>query len=792
MSLIHTTSQSTYRVRSPMFIGLAISWVIQTLYVRDMNRETKILQIMINLTVSKAYRLLTETAPAVLSKPTLFASIVKHAAQEADVVLNTPIPDHLAQIAVGHYQISREEVTDMAAPPTDPQYKLSMRRILYCHWANIVFGSANIIVIAPHEAAQYGATLTFQHTKKFNIKAQSIACIGLTSNHSPLDYVRVDSVGQILQHYWGSLGLTLLDLITSVLRGGPAGQPITPIEGMLAFYQGRTVALRLQSLATGMSLAGEATPVEWECLLSCLKWLCSTVSHDTPSALRVRRFELLNATAAKPQIVNCSYTLQEEIISKFPDLTNLCWLGLIQGANIARYEDYPPRYFGSISHGWVGKGLRIPFHVLVQIAGIDQIVEVGGTPVLCGFQTGLIPTAVFDDGSVQWHFVTPNEDERFRWFSDRSDFIRLLPSQRVCHVGINDLRGTAYVGAWASSLTILGSKDPPNPIPRSCLPQTQQRYSHSGIDVQGYIQVGAPGIPFAAQLGITQKLELVDLRCRHGPEENMFALVDQLYSKQVILYDDSRNTGYLCRLINLIVSLVRGYLRDNHYVYNRELLEFRDGVENNQRTLRKLMTQQIDEAIDFKFGDVFKLVARRYSSTNAPLQKLRCSQSDIFGFEVADILDNADFCPRKLAVSKGVETWKPLADLVDVIFCGGYGDVILSADESGCSPKPPAGCNVLICPLILLKKHFDLVEGDIYKQRGRMKLVWLRTGNPFEYNVTKVGRTCDGRECWTRRLQRINRPGKLTKIRIDKVQHVSFGDDSAIGFGIIQDIRRTR
>ena len=147
--------------------------------------------------ISKAYRLLTETAPAVLLKPTLFASIVKHAAQETDVVLNTPIPDQLAQIAVGHYRISREEVTDMAASPTDPQYKLSVRRILYCRWANIVFGSANIIVIAPHEAVHYGATLTFQRTKKFNVKAQSIACIGLTSNHSPLEYVRVDSVVEI-------------------------------------------------------------------------------------------------------------------------------------------------------------------------------------------------------------------------------------------------------------------------------------------------------------------------------------------------------------------------------------------------------------------------------------------------------------------------------------------------------------------------------------------------------------------------------------------------------------------
>lgn len=115
--------------------------------------------------------------------------------------------------------------------------------------------------------------------------------------------------------------------------------------------------------------------------------------------------------------------LHEETVSPPHAANDTCWLDLIDGANIGVYDDSDlPANVGSSSHDWVRKGLKIRFHILVHIAGIDDVVHVDGTPVLRGFQTALIPIEIFDDGSVQWHFLTRGDDERFRWLSDRHDF----------------------------------------------------------------------------------------------------------------------------------------------------------------------------------------------------------------------------------------------------------------------------------------------------------------------------------------------------------------------------------
>jgi hypothetical protein len=115
--------------------------------------------------------------------------------------------------------------------------------------------------------------------------------------------------------------------------------------------------------------------------------------------------------------------------------------------------------------------------------------------------------------------------------------------------------------------------------------------------------------------------------------------------------------------------------------------------------------------------------------------ELRSIKTAIRGFEVADILDSNDLYARTLAVTNGVEAWNPLAELIDVVFCGGYGDIILSSDRSHCPQRPPSGGNVLICPLTLLKKHFDLVEGNCYTQSGREKFIWMNTGTPPKPNL---------------------------------------------------------
>jgi len=144
-------------------------------------------------------------------------------------------------------------------------------------------------------------------------------------------------------------------------------------------------------------------------------------------------------------------------------------------------------------------------------------------------------------------------------------------------------------------------------------------------------------------------------------------------------------------------------------------------------------------------------------------------------------------------VTCGVKAWKALGEQNDDVFCGAYGDVILSSDTAQCSVRPPPGCDILLCPLILLKKHFDDVNGKCCKQQGRKNFVWVYTGTPFDCGVRKEGKSCNGRDCWDHQLQCMNRPVKLVKkdrlMNERNIRSVSFDTNGAVGFGKIQNVQ---
>jgi hypothetical protein len=224
-------------------------------------------------------------------------------------------------------------------------------------------------------------------------------------------------------------------------------------------------------------------------------------------------------------------------------------------------------------------------------------------------------------------------------------------------VNLDDLQGPAYIGWVPSGLIVtLGAEYPPTTILRSLFRETHYKYIPTGFEVQGAVQ--ANPVPFVSGLfSFTKSYNKSDLRIRFAPMDNVAALVDQLYSKNVILYDQGSELALLCPLINLVVSLVKGYLRANKYKYSQKLLEF--DIPKSQSGIREV--QGVKIANDFTVGDAFKIIAFRYSASNASLPShVRTSKSNIYAFEFADIMgNNDDFFARKLSIKgkRGVESW---------------------------------------------------------------------------------------------------------------------------------------
>lgn len=778
--VVHTSATNVEKLKSSLFWGLPIAWAIQTLFSERNDQFDHSLELAI-LNLALADKCMS--FPLIRFVPSQHLPAVMAAYDNRPESFQCPVPPPFAQ---SYIRDMFERVFDRHISPKRPG--TTLEDVSFCDsldasglinrkWLCINFYSVDTLIDIwdPHKV--YAVKLLFSWGEWSGFNKNSIAMIGLLDGNI-LQHVRIDNVGQIAVDYWGKFGSAVLSAVIQLLEKHKA-------KVHLRLNSRSNIILR--TLTDGISMIGHVNHSEWEELVSCLKWIFSILSADTPLKLRTRRFVVDS---------NCTSGIAY-IRESDPTILALCscWLSLVTGANIGAYENYSTADSKPGPCSWVGEGLKIPFDILVHIAGVDEVVEVDGTPMLCGFQTALVPIALLPDGSVQWHVITAKDCTLFRWFSDRDNLQQYLPTERLHNVYITDLIGTAYVGGWRTIRVILGSNDPPNPIPRSCLPQSKHRHIPSGFDAGVAIQLQFPIIPIGIMGSVTKKFDLVGLQCRHTPSEDMYGVIDELYSAEVIVYDDAAKTAFMCQLVNLIFSLVRAYLRDNKYHYDATLLHFPSGVENSQAQVRELLGKQVDSRLEFRFEDVVRIVAKRYSRMNGTLRpEHRCTKSIIHGFEVADILvNNRTFYPRRLAVANGVEAWHALAEIADVVFCGAYGDIILGHDRLHCSQRAPPGCNILVCPLRLLKRHFDHMENNCYKQHGHDKPTWVCTGTPFDCGVMRIGAICDGWKCWPDRIQMIKANDKLLKRarrNSDSIAVVSFDDNGAIVFGCFNVLQR--
>jgi hypothetical protein len=697
-----------------------------------------------------------------------FAKLIDDACLKYPNTIEFRVAVFFALLSIGHYHNGLEGLKQIADSEV-PRNHANVITVAVNNWSELVRSFAFWVHdTRPRSIDFIGISRNWlkKHRPKGALAADPIAFMGLPDRSfthvqlknlpigdTRLDLIgkmRMDSVKVLVEDYWGSLGLGVFSSFR-VLLDDPNQQnmdvsSLPPPDIHMSLDKER------------LSLSARTSMVQWRAGVACLTWLLGILSSNGAlSSLKMRHFSPLSSDYTGSIKISSSNLIIFN--ANATQASSRCWVQLVNSGYIGIHQDHEVNFCGSTRERFLGKGLKMPFDLLLHISGVEHMIEVDKTPILCGFQTALIPIRRYPDGSVQWHFITKPSDESFRWFLHHPDFLRSLPAERLRNVNrLDDLKATAYVG-WSSSSVqiVLGTKDPPTNLARSRLPQARHRYRATGFDLQAAVQI-TPLFGVGPLFGITKKYNNEVLQLRFTPSENSYGLIDQLYSKQVILYDEGRKTAFLCKLINLVLLLVRGYLRDNHYQYDVDIFKFPAPIEDSQPYIRTLQNMVVHGSLELSFGDIFKIVTLRYSAANASIpQTLR--NSKIFGFELADLMATNDgFCARELSINCGVEAWSAIAETTDIVFASQVGDVITIADASQkppCLQQPLSGCNILVCPFQLLKRHFDFIENNCYRQKGRTDIYWRVTGNPFDCQPTISGRECDARECWRDRLQRV-------------------------------------
>jgi hypothetical protein len=422
----------------------------------------------------------------------------------------------------------------------------------------------------------------------------------------------------------------------------------------------------------------------------------------------------------------------------------LCWTSLIDRSYIAPYR-LPFAVFTNLDN--CGKGLRASFDLLVSIAGVERAVLRDGL-VLTGLSTALIPINVICERPrwIQWHLIEfQANDDRFRSLHDREEFWDMIPRERLIERDLGNLKGIGCLG-WFQEVVISHT---PNQVTYSSLSQIDHKWRASQTQIQAGGQVSIPG-GVGLQTHISRNWGKVSLALRF-PASSLFSRrIEELYGGSVFIYDDGRETAWLCSTIDLIILMLRYYLSRNGFP---DPLAFQDRVASAQQhteSMKGLMRLKLDEVVrpghpagDLTYGALITEFSEKFGSAFGRLiGVLRGHASDeILGFDFLELVSatpDGVILPKQLQVKASVGAWSSLVGNADVVFCKGLGDVIRprgSVTRRICQyiQRPLSGSNLLVCPVYLLKRPLEqqgcTFHNHFIAKSNRYK--WVFRGNPF-------------------------------------------------------------
>ena len=132
-------------------------------------------------------------------------------------------------------------------------------------------------------------------------------------------------------------------------------------------------------------------------LVAALAWLAAALRRSSfegtsTSTVSFEKVETLTGTAFKitPK------ALRVDSKDPYP-----CWYGLFRHTVVA---------FGfEVASRQSGIGLELPLELMVELAGNTKPLKYTGNFFMISLQSALIPTAVLDDDSIQWHLFTSSD-----------------------------------------------------------------------------------------------------------------------------------------------------------------------------------------------------------------------------------------------------------------------------------------------------------------------------------------------------------------------------------------------
>lgn len=462
-----------------------------------------------------------------------------------------------------------------------------------------------------------------------------------------------------------------------------------------------------------------------------------------------------------------------------------CWLALFENCVIADMEPYISANLLRIrmeepKNG--GKGLKIRFPLLLQLASVEYPVRVGQGFVFLGYQTALVPTQLGKD-YVQFHLEISGYDQA-RWAKfgagqsqDQINPYRLATRPTGLDQDFNQFNKMICYLGWCQSADIhLGTANLPLGIEYTGLRERRRTLHWNGISFGAQLQSATP-----IQAGVTGQANLVwgSNVIRFQPQRSYHLMLGSTAKHLTIVNDVKDRRSWLVPKLSLLLHMCHAWVS----WIDEDCAPVQDRIpfvlpHHSGATVAAALRNWGDVVVWGKGPEQLTLrtllLGLNINLLNSVGANETSTGGNVYGFEFKDIVLEPGIggFMKKMPIESGGRTWIDLANKVDaVVVCSGIGEVITPAATRPTQRAPhctsvPPGHNYLAAPLSCLKilnsrngEDLEAGLGTGYVRLSYQK-VWTIFHDPF---LDCDHHAQDHSRCWDEKIQQLNSATSLNR-----------------------------
>ncbi|KXX75267.1 hypothetical protein MMYC01_208647, partial [Madurella mycetomatis] len=365
---------------------------------------------------------------------------------------------------------------------------------------------------------------------------------------------------------------------------------------------------------------------------------------------------------------------------ELPELRHGCWQQLFDCGVVAAALTQLDQTQSSR-----GKGLKIPFDLLMQISAVEFPINIQGRMILVGYQTALLPVSSGAD-YVQFHLEVSQKDQINPYLLHQSALCLDWNEGSIADFRTKD----CYLGWCKSARVFLGTKRLfPSQTIFTDAPEKSRSLKLEGVSA-GIL--AASTAPLQAGGSIQANFRFHTNRLSFTASTVFSQMLRNTSMEMALLYDVATKRSWIVPKLSLLLHMChvwRAVYGDKGHQNQSDAVPFVEPY-SDITTVVEALENRGDMAVCGQGSDALSL---RTLLIGFNINLLLCIKNTdpprrrgLYGFDIMEVVmePGRGSCMRKVQLGVSGEAWLPLASSVDtIVMCADIGDVVCAFPPGG-------------------------------------------------------------------------------------------------------------